>query len=376
MTPTTVLVTGAFGQVGRRLTTLLLDRGRTVVALDVRNETTEATAATLVPVHGSPGTLVTAFVDLLDAESVRTLVAEHRPEVIVHLAAILAPTCYRNPAMARRVNVEGTTNLVEAAKALAEPPTFIECSSSAVYGSRNPFRHADRLTADTPVNPIDCYGEDKVASERIVTGSGLPHATLRLGGVMSPDMIQGPSDPIVARAVPRDNRIHMVDARDVALAFANAVDRTESIAGKTLMIAGDESCVKRQQEMMDDLMEAMGIGRLGPSASLPGDPDNDQGWFLTDWFDTSEAQALLDFQQHTWQETADDLAASMGRRRVVLRAIGPVLRPVLRLSAAIHRRRAGLTTYVNPWAVIAEAYGPGALAGRDWRPSDLGGSSD
>ena len=35
--PETILVTGAFGQVGKRCVQLLLERGRTVVALDLRN---------------------------------------------------------------------------------------------------------------------------------------------------------------------------------------------------------------------------------------------------------------------------------------------------------------------------------------------------
>ena len=188
--PETILISGAFGQVGQRLVAVLLGRGRTVIAIDLGNDVTKAVATALAPGPGDPGTLIPAYVDLLDADAVRAIVNEHRPEVIVHLAAVLAPACYRNPAMAHRVNVEGTANLVEAAKALATPPVFIECSSSAVYGSRNPHSNAGRLTAETPVDPIDCYGSDKVAAERIVAGSGLPHAVLRLGGVMSPDMMR------------------------------------------------------------------------------------------------------------------------------------------------------------------------------------------
>jgi nucleoside-diphosphate-sugar epimerase len=361
--PSTVLVTGAFGQVGRRLTSLLLDRGSTVVAMDVRTDATEATARILAPESGR-GRLVPAFINLVDRQAVGDLIAEHRPQAIVHLAAVLAPACYRDPALAHRVNVDGTTNLVSAAKSLDTPPFFVEASSSAVYGSRNPFRHADRLSADTPVNPVDCYGEDKVAAEGIVAACGLPHATLRLGGVMSPDSLQTTSDEgkVLSRAVPGDNRIHMVDARDVALAFANAVDRASDIDGKTLMIAGDDTCRMRQQQMMDDVMEALGIGRIGASTSLPGDPGDDRGWFLTDWFDTTEAQALLNFQHHSWRQTLDDLAESFGRRRLVNRLAGPILRPLIRRSAAVQRKRDGRGKYADPWSLIGKEYGTAALA--------------
>ena len=42
MTVDTVLVTGAFGQVGKRCTQILLERGRTVIAMDLRNDNTVA----------------------------------------------------------------------------------------------------------------------------------------------------------------------------------------------------------------------------------------------------------------------------------------------------------------------------------------------
>jgi UDP-glucose 4-epimerase len=102
----TVLVTGAFGQVGRRCAEILLGRGRNVLALDLPGENSVAAARTLSDSAHS-GTLVTAYTDLLDAEAVRALVAEQQPDAIVHLAAILAPASYRNPALARKVNVGG-----------------------------------------------------------------------------------------------------------------------------------------------------------------------------------------------------------------------------------------------------------------------------
>jgi len=41
----TVLITGAFGQVGKRCAEILLQRGHTVVALDLDSEKTRVTAA-------------------------------------------------------------------------------------------------------------------------------------------------------------------------------------------------------------------------------------------------------------------------------------------------------------------------------------------
>ena len=217
------------------------------------------------------------------------------------------------------------------------------------------------------MDPIDQYGQDKVLAEAAVRASGLPHALFRLGGVISPDnqsSING-DHLLLMRSMPGDNRMHAVDARDVALAFANGVDREATIDGKALFIAGNESYVLLQRDFEDDIMTAAGLGRLGPSASLPGDPGDDRGWSFTGWFDTTESQALLDFQQHDWHQTVAWLAESQGNVQIVLRALGPILRPVLRTALKLQRRAEGRGPYADPWTLIAKKYGPAALAQPD-----------
>jgi UDP-glucose 4-epimerase len=358
-----VLVTGAFGQVGKRCTQILLRRGRTVIAMDVRSDQSAAAAAGLAATSHT-GELIAEYTDLTDADAVAAVVERHRPDAIVHLAAIVSPPSYRNPRLARKVNVDGTRHLVEAARALADPPLFVFASSAAVYGSRNPYRQPERITGQTPVNPIDQYGEDKVLAEYAIAKSGLPYTILRLGGVISPDT-QSKLDGdylLLVRATPADNRMHSVDARDVALAFANAVDRRDTVDGKVLVIGGNDTYVHLMSDIQDDIMAAMGIGRLGASASLPGDPDDDRGWAFTGWFDTAESQALLDYQEHDWPATVAWVAGAMGRRRLLLKALGPVLRPTMRALLALQRHLEHRGTYADPWTLMASKYGPGMFA--------------
>ncbi len=362
----TVLITGAFGQVGKRCAEILLSRGHTVIATDLHNDKSAVVAGELADQW--PGNLVPVYADLVDAEAMRELVVEHRPGAIVHLAAMLSPASYRNPRLARKVNVEGTRNLIEAAKALPEPPLVIYASSAAVYGSRNPYRHPERITPDTPVNPIDQYGEDKVLAETVIRDSGLPYAMMRLAAVISPDAGETFSADhlLLMRATPGDNRMHTVDARDVALAFANAVDRADVINGKVLLIAGDETNLHAHRDLEDDIMEHVGVGRLGPSASLPGDPEDDRGWSFTGFFDTTESQALLRFQERSWPETVAWVAEAQGRRRILLRLLGPVIRPLLRFILAVQRRVEQRGRYADPWTLIGNKYGPDVLAPTDF----------
>jgi nucleoside-diphosphate-sugar epimerase len=318
-----------------------------------------------------PGRLTTVYADLLDAAVIGNLIAEHEPSAIIHLAGMYSPPSYRNPRLARRINVEGTTNLVRAAESLSVPPLLVLASSAAVYGSRNPYRYPERITAQTPVDPIDQYGEDKVLAEAVIEGSALPYALLRLGGIISPDGAANLDTNylLLMRATPGDNRLHTVDARDVALAFANAVDRGHTIDGKALLIAGDDTHLHVHRDVEDDIFEAVGIGRLGSQASLPGDPEDDRGWAFTGWFDTTESQALLDYHRHDWPQTVAWVAESQSRPiRALLQAVGPVLRPVMRTALAAQRRIERRGRYADPWTFIAAKYGPEVLATSDETP--------
>jgi hypothetical protein len=110
------------------------------------------------------------------------------------------------------------------------------------------------------------------------------------------------------------------------------------------------------------MMAGVGLGRLGPSASLPGDPRDDRGWSFTGWFDTTESQALLDFQQHDWEETVAWISESQAHLRSVLRVLGPLLRPIMRAALKLQRRAEGRGRYADPWTLIEKKYGPAALA--------------
>ena len=113
-----------------------------------------------------------------------------------------------------------------------------------------------------------------------------------------------------------------------------------------LLVGGNDSYVKLQRDIEDDIMAAVGLGRLGPSAGLPGDPKDDRGWAFTGWFDTTESQAMLDFQQHDWDQSIAWVAESQGRLRMVLRVLGPFLRPVMRTALRM-QRRAGDAVHIS-----------------------------
>ena len=101
-----------------------------------------------------------AQVDLLDARAVRDAVADARPEVVVHLAAI-AFVAHGNADDLYRVNLIGTRHLLEAIDASGSTPRNIILASSAnIYGNAE-----GRLGEDTPPSPQNDYAVSKLAME-------------------------------------------------------------------------------------------------------------------------------------------------------------------------------------------------------------------
>jgi D-erythronate 2-dehydrogenase len=346
--PEKVLVTGGFGLVGSQTVRRLASDGYRVVATDLGAPAQRKAAASL------PANAEARWANLTNEHEVDQLIAEVSPTAIVHLAAVIPPAIYRSRELGRRVNVGATSALLSAAQAHPRPPRFVLASSNAVYGSRNPHRHPERLTVESPLRPADLYGAHKIEAENLVRASSLEWVILRLGGVISTDPGAMPFNGdalFFESALPTDGRIHTVDVRDVASAFAAAT--TADVIGETLLIAGDDSHLHRQKDIGPALAAARGLSRVLP-AGRPGDPDSDENWFVTDWLDTTRAQRALSFQHHSWPEMLAEMRAAVGWRRYPMSLASPVARQLLKRRAA-YRDAPG--RYADPWSAIRSRLG-------------------
>lgn len=348
----TVLVTGGFGLVGSQTVRRLAALGRRVVATDLPTEANRKAAAAL------PDGAQARWADLTDAEQVGTLLTEVAPAAIVHLAAVIPPAIYRMRGVARKVNVGATATLVAAAQAQPSPPRFVQASSNAVYGARNPHRHTDPVRADTPPHPTELYGGHKLEAEELVRNSGLDWVVLRLGGVLTadPDAMPFTTDALFFEsALPTDGRLHSVDVRDVAWAFAAAT--TADVVGEILLIAGDDSHKILQGEVGRALAAARGMGGALPPGR-PGDPERDDAWFITDWMDPARAQEALGFQHHSFGDMLAEMRDRVGWKRYPFGVIAPLARFYVARQGA-YRNTPG--RYADPWPAIAARLGDPGL---------------
>ncbi len=341
MTAETVLVTGAFGLVGSETVRQLMVEGPRVVATDLDAPANRRVAASM------PSTEV-RWADLTRPDAVAALVRSVAPTAIIHLAAIIPPVCYARPKLAYRVNVGATELLLKAAAALPTPPRFVQASSIAAYGARNPHRVEGLLTADTPMQPSDVYGAHKVEAENLVRASVLDWVILRLGGVLTAEpRLDLDLDTIFFEAsLPIDGRIQTVDVRDVARAFIAAT--TAPVVGETLLIGGDESHRLVQGDIAPSTAAAMGLVG-GIPAGRKGNPDDDAAWFATDWMDTTRSVEALDFQRISWSQLLAETAARMGWRRHPARVIAPLAHGLLKRRSPYHRYPG---RHADPWGVI------------------------
>ena len=343
-----VLVTGAFGLVGSATVEKLAADGRRVVATDLDVPENRKAAAAL------PAGVQVRWADLTKPAEVDALMTAVQPAAIIHLAAIIAPFCYARAELARRVSVDATGYLVAAAAAQQQPPRFVQASSVAVYGARNPHRTTDLLSADVPMRPTDLYGTHKAEAEELVRGSSLDWVVLRLGGVLTVELSFDikPEFLFFESALPTDGRIQTVDVRDVAKAFVAAT--TADCVGEILLIGGDDATHRMTQ---GDIGSAV-AGAMGLVGAIPigrkGDPGSDADWFATDWMDTRRAQEVLKFQHYTFPDMLAETAEIAGWKRYPFRAIAPLIGVFLRRQSA-YRDAPG--TYADPWGAIRGKWG-------------------
>jgi UDP-glucuronate 4-epimerase len=160
--PSPILVTGAAGFIGSHLSAALLARGDRVVGVDNLDPFYDPglKRANLQQLDGPGFEFVEA--DICDADALPALFRRCRPAQVVHLAALagVRPSI-EDPARYVRVNVDGTVNVLEAARA-AGCGRIAFASSSSVYGNNRKIPFAETDPVDEPISP---YAATKRAGE-------------------------------------------------------------------------------------------------------------------------------------------------------------------------------------------------------------------
>lgn len=171
------LVTGGAGFIGSHVTDALLAKGDEVAVLDDLSRGRPGRVDPSVTIHK---------VDITDGDALRSTVERLRPQVICHLAAQIDVRVSVNaPTADAAVNVVGTINVLEAARAVGARVVFAS-TGGAIYGADVPVPSSE----DERPGPEAPYGTAKYCAEQYIglynRLYGTAHVALRLANVYGP----------------------------------------------------------------------------------------------------------------------------------------------------------------------------------------------
>ena len=270
--PGPVLVTGAGGCIGAWVCAVLTQSGVDVIASDLAKAPQRAG---LVMGEAAAGALDWVALDVTDGEAVTEIVKARGVRAIIHLAGLQVPFCAANPALGARVNVEGTINILEAARAAGIQRTVFASSVAAhAFPPGKGFKET-------------LYGAYKVANEQTAfvywSDWQVPSVCLRPNVVYGVARDQGISskNTIALQAAVLDRPYDIgftgpyswLYAGEAAAAFIAAV-RQDGAGAHAFDLNGRTATIEAGIEVLDGLCPNHSVGPSG--APFPFPPDLDE----------------------------------------------------------------------------------------------------
>lgn len=229
-----VLVTGAAGFIGFYVSQALLTRGDTVIGLDNLNDYYDVSLkeARLDEIKSHTNADHCTFIkqDIADAQALLDLVATHKPQRVVHLAA-QAGVRYsiQNPAAYVQSNLVGFANILEACRH-HNVEHLVYASSSSVYGGNTKLPFSEQDNVD---HPVSLYAATKKANELMAHTYShlyqLPTTGLRFFTVYGPWGRPDMSPFLFAGAILSGKPIQVFNHGDMSRDFTYIDDIVEGI---------------------------------------------------------------------------------------------------------------------------------------------------
>lgn len=152
------LVIGGSGVIGSKIVRYLTNKNQEVEATFLTNK---------------PSYVKSHLLDIREKNHVIELIQQINPDVVIHTSALTnVDLCETNNLLAHSINVEGTSNIIEACKITESKIVYV--STSFVFDGKK-----KKYSENDTTYPSTYYGLTKFKGEELTRNSGLPYLILR-----------------------------------------------------------------------------------------------------------------------------------------------------------------------------------------------------
>lgn len=264
-----VLVTGAAGCIGAWVVKTLIDIGAKPVAFDLTDNRSR-----LDLIMDGAEDVTWELGDITDYERMTAVIQTHNIFAIIHLAALQVPFCKADPIGSTKVNVLGTTHILEAARQNGIKRLSFASSIAAPAMGDNDFL-------------ATLYGAHKVCGEQMAAVYWqdwlVPSVCIRPGIIYGPGRDQGMSAaPTIAMlaafdgqsyTVPFSGPVAFVHVEDAANRFIGAIAR-EGDGAYVFDMQGTSMRVEDVIEAIKSKVQGADVGWAGSPLPFGDMPDN------------------------------------------------------------------------------------------------------
>lgn len=307
-----VLLTGASGTIGTEIfKQLVLSRHIELIVFDIN---TKRSQSIFEPFKKHIQLIFGSLTNEIDISKIPSDI-----DAVIHLAALIPPVSDKKPDLTRRINIDGTKNLIQHLERTSPNAFFLYSSSVSVYGDRlmNPEIN---VTDEIIPGVDDVYGQSKAKAERIIQESKLDWTIFRLAAIMKNHKISK-----LMFHMPLATELEICTPEDTARAFINALYHRDELKNKIFNLGGGENCRINYKGFLNRSFEMFGLGKL----NFPNRAFADYNYHCGIFTDGDDLENILHFRK-------DNLERYFGITQLSIKPIihfaGSVFRPFIKMG--------------------------------------------
>ncbi len=274
-----VLLTGAAGEVGYQTSLLLAKSNHEVILFDLK---TKRSLKRLRPFQNK---VKVVFGDINDTTLLKELLLD--VDVVIHLAALIPPKADQYPTLAKKVNYQGTKNLVDLLEKYNPRAFLIYSSSVSVYGDRvNDYwiKVGDKLAPSLG----DYYAETKIMAEDCLRASQLSYTIFRFSAIMGEPKL----DPLLFH-MPLETKLEITSTVDTAIALMKAINKEKELTKKIFNLGGGENFRTNYYDFLSEMYQIYGLSKKMIRPELFAEKNFHCGYYA----DSDQLETILKFQK-------------------------------------------------------------------------------